>query len=618
MIQHLIFGARNRRPSRFNRIILKRLRKSRGSLALAAGSMVGFTLTDLLAPWPLKIIFDNILLDKPLTPALAFLGPILQNGKTFAVVVVSLAIILLALLRGAFAYTQLYMTSRIGYKISYALQRKLFIHLQRLSLLYHHRAKSGELLTKVTGDTTTLKDVFADSALSLASELLTLVGMFAIMFALNWRLSMVVLVTFPALSYALFRLFRKIKLSTRSQRRMEGMIASRISESLAAISLVQAFGRERFERERFVAESNQTLEESIRTARLEAAATRTVELVGAGGTWAVVLFGSLQALNGAMTPGDVLIFVTYVASMYKPIRNLAKLSTRFSKALVSMERISEILETEPDIQDRPHAVAATKLRGRVSFHDVSFDYGDGKGILKNISFAVRAGQQVALVGASGAGKSTIASLLLRFYDPTCGYILVDGVDVRDYQRESLRQQIGVVLQDNLLFGTTIRENITYGKPDATTEEIEAAARLAYAHDFITALPQGYDTVIGERGSTLSGGQRQRISLARALIKRPAILILDEPTSAVDAESAALIQQAVNQVQQGKTTLVIAHHFAALERFDQILVLKEGVIVERGTHAELLSARGYYYELSRLQGMERAAVAEAAYSEEQLA
>ena len=598
-------GSKGKSP-RFRRLLLKQMRKMWPQLTLAALSMLGFTIADLLTPWPLKIFFDHILLAKPLPASLLWLDGVLRQGKTFAVVVVSSAIIVFALVRGLFAYAQLFLTSRVGYTIAYAIRRKLFTHLQKLSLSYHTRARSGELLTRVTTDTDNLKDVFADSALAFAGQALTIIGMFAIMFALNWKLTLVVLATFPVLCYSLYYLFGQVKVSARKQRTREGQVAARISESMAAISLVQAFGRERYEREQFVAESTETLTESIRTARLEAASARWVELISAVGIFTVVLFGSLQALDGALLPGDVLIFVTYVTGMYKPIRNLAKLATKFSKAMVSADRIREILDVEPEIKDAPNALLAPPLRGEIAFERVRFGYEDGNPILRDVSFTVRPGQQVALVGASGAGKSTITSLLLRFYDPQTGAVRVDGVDLRAYQRESFRRQIGVVLQDSILFGTTIRENITYGKPGATDAEIEEAARQAHAHEFISALPDGYDTIIGEGGSTLSGGQRQRISLARAVIKRPSILILDEPTAAVDAESANLIMETVGRLQQGKTTLVIAHHFAALERFDQILVMKHGEVVERGTHAELLARRGYYHDLYRLQGFDGAA------------
>jgi ATP-binding cassette, subfamily B, bacterial len=347
-------------------------------------------------------------------------------------------------------------------------------------------------------------------------------------------------------------------------------------------------------------ESGQTLEESIRTARMEAAATRTVELINAVGTGAVVLFGGLQVLKGAMLPGELLIFAAYLGNMYRPIRSLTRLSTKFSRAMASAERIGEIFTVEPEIRDTPYAVDAAYLKGEIVFDRVTFAYEDGPPVLKDVSFAIAPGQRVALAGASGAGKSTIVSLILRLYDPQQGAVSIDGVNVKHYRRESLRRQIGIVLQDTILFGATVLENIAYGKPDAAPEEVEEAARQAYAHDFIMALPDGYQTVLGERGVTLSGGQRQRICLARAIIKRPAMLILDEPTSAVDAESEALIWEAIARLQQGKTILVIAHQFSSIRRFDQILVLKHGEVVERGTHAELLDRHGYYAELCQLQ------------------
>jgi len=319
------------------------------------------------------------------------------------------------------------------------------------------------------------------------------------------------------------------------------------------------------------------------------------------GTAVVVVFGGLQVLRGHMTPGDLLVFVSYVTNMYKPVKTMARLSSRMSKATVSAERINEILEIEPEIRDDPDAVEARRLRGDIRFENVSFGYEGGKSILNNVSFHIPAGKRVALVGASGAGKSTIANLIIRLYDATAGRVLIDGIDVRKYQRESLRREVGVVLQDSILFGTTVRENLTYGKPDATDEEIEAAARQVHAHEFIAALPDGYDEVLGEGAATISGGQRQRLCLARALVKQPSILIMDEPTSAVDAESESLIRDAVGRVQEGKTMLLIAHQLYSVEDADHILVLKDGGIVEQGTHGELAARGGYYCELFRLEG-----------------
>ena len=574
------------KSNRLRQIVLGQLSQVKVELFLAALCVVGYSLTQILAPWPLKIIFDHILLDKPFSAGLFLLAGLVENGKVFALVVLSLSIVLIVLFGAMFSYAQLFMTSRIGYQLVHTLRRDLFNHLQRLSLSFHTRARSGELLTKVAGDTNNLRDAFTESVLTFAVHLLTLAGMFATMFMLDWTLSLIVLGTFPVMFYALYYIYRKIKISARRQRRKEGRLAARISEILSAVTLVQAFGRERYEGERFESESAQTLDESIRTARMEAAATRTVEMIGAAGSWAVILFGSLQVLKGRMSPGEILIFAAYANQVYRPIRNIVKLSTRLSRAVVSAERIAEIFDMEPEIADSPDAIkAVSPLKGEIVFKDVSFDYGDGKGVLKNLSFAIAPGERVALTGASGAGKSTIVSLILRLYDPLAGVLFIDGVDVKHYQRESLRREIGVVLQDSLLFGATIRENIAYGRPDATQEEIERAAWQAHAHDFIMALPDKYETVLGERGMTLSGGQRQRIGLARAIIKRPSILILDEPTSAIDAESESLIWDAVERLQQGRTIVVIAHQLSTIKRCNRVLVLKDGEIVEKSPNWE---------------------------------
>jgi ATP-binding cassette subfamily B protein len=589
-----------RRRSRFRRFVLDHLRRVKGALALAALCMLGFTVTGLLAPWPLKIIFDYVLLGEPPPASLAFLGEVLQGAKFPALALISLAIILIALLRGVFSYAQLYITSRVGYQLVYALRRELFVHLQSLSRSFHARARLGELLSKLTGDTNNLKDVFAESALTVVGYLLILSGMFTVMFALNWRLSLIVLATFPVLFYALSCLYRKIKASAKRQRRSEGKITSRISEILTAVSVVQAFGRERYEEERFESESGQTLEESVRTARMEASATRIVEIITAIGTWAVILVGSLQVLEGRMTPGDILIFVSYVTNLYKPIRGLAKLSFKASKALASAERIAEILEIEPEIQDDARAVEASGLKGEIVFEDVSFDYGNGKSVLNKVSFAVSPGQTVALAGRSGAGKSTIANLLLRFYDPRQGRILIDATDIRQYTLASLREQIAVVLQESVLFCTTIRENIAYGKLDATAEEIIAATEAANAHEFILALEHGYDTVIGERGDSLSGGQRQRIAIARALIRNAPILILDEPMRGLDVESEAAVREALKRLMAGKTCLLITHDLQAVAEADLVLLLDEGRIVECGRHGELMASSRQYRQLHELK------------------
>lgn len=567
------------------------------SVTLAALSLLAVTLTELVAPWPLKIIFDHILLKRPLPPTLAPLDGLIHGQPVLSLVILSCSIAVIALAKGGFSYLQLHATTTIGYRLIDHLRRELFAHLTRLSLSFHNQARSGELLTKVSSDTGVLREAFSDWALTLGANLLTVIALLAVMFTLNWQLSVVVLATLPLLAIVLFSLNRKLTLNARLQRDQEGKVASLLNEVLGTMPLVQAFGRTGYEEDRFATESVQSLETGIQSSRASAAISKAIAVITATGTAATVLVGAWLVRDGRMSPGDLLIFIAYVGSLYKPVRDVGKLSARFSRAAVSAQRIAEVLAIEPDIQDHPDAIVASSLRGEIAFRNVSFSYDGSTNVLEHVSFRINPGQRVALVGSSGAGKSTIVSLLLRLYEPQGGAILIDGVDVQRYQRESLRQEIGLVLQDTVLFGVSVGENIAYGKPDATPAEIEQAARQAHAHEFITLLPDGYDTILGERGATLSGGQRQRICLARALIKRPSILVLDEPTSAIDPLSASLIEDAIGRTQQGRTTLVIAHRFGSMSQFDQILVLKDGAIVECGHHDRLMASRGHYAELA---------------------
>ena len=589
----------HRKRKRFRQIFLTHLRQVKGRLILAALCTLGVTAAELLKPWPLKLILDHGILDKPLPHFLGFLHSMVEGSKVMLVVGASCAIVLIALFGGLFSYSQIFITSSIGYKMVYALRRELFAHLQRLSLSFHNHARSGDLMTKIAGDTNTLKDVFAESILKFSSQALEVFGMFAIMFALNWKVSLIPLATMPFLCFSLFHLYRKTKASVKKQKRQEGKVASRMTEVLSAIPLVQAYAREKYEEEKFDTVTAETLQESIRIARLEAAATRSSQIITALGTAVAVLFGALQVLHDRMLPGELVLVVAYLNNLYKPLRGLAKLSTDFSKAMASADRISEVLDLEPEIQDRPEAIEVDSLLGEIVFDKVSFDYGGGKEVLKEVSFALAPGQRVAVVGVSGAGKSTIVSLLLRLYESQAGAIFVDGINIQQFRRESLRRQIGIVFQHSILFGATIRENIAYGKPEASLEEIVSAARSANADEFIRELEDGYDSVIGERGATLSGGQQQRIAIARALIRNAPILILDEPMTGLDVESEAKVREALDRLMAGKTCLMITHDLQSVEDADQVLVLEEGRIIERGQHDELVARSGRYRELYEL-------------------
>ena len=577
-------------------VILDSLRSQRTGLLVATVCMFGVIAMDLIAPWPLKIIFDHVLLGHPVPAAWLPLHRLLALGTWPALVAMASAIAAIALLAGAFSYLQLFTTAKIGYSITYRLRSLLFSHLQRLSLAFHHRSRTGELLTKVAADTNQLRDVFADWALTFAANLLTVTAMLAVMFWLDWQLAAVVAATLLPLMLVIAVLNKRVKSSVRDQRLFEGRMSSRLNEVLSTIALVQAFGRQQHEEGRFQSEIEANYSSGIRSARATGAITKAIAVVSAAGTAGAVLLGAQQVLAGRLTPGELLIFLAYVTSLYKPVRDLGKLSAKFSRAGVSAQRVNEILATEPDIEDAPDAIELGRPAGEIVFEDVCFGYAPGRPVLDHVSLRIAAGERVAVVGPSGAGKSTLLSLLLRLYEPDSGRILIDGIDIRRLKRESLRRAIGIVPQDNMLFAVSVRENIAYGFPQASFEAVQQAAQDARAHEFIVDLAQGYDTEIGERGGSLSGGQRQRLCLARALVKQPAILVMDEPTSAIDAVSARLIHEAVARVHRDRTLIVISHEYTDMARYDRLLVLAHGRLVESGSHAHLMQARGTYLAL----------------------
>ena len=592
-----------RGQSRFRAIIVSHLRSAKKHLVLAGGCLLGVTLMQLVAPWPLKLILDHILLQKPAPPSLSFLSDLYHTWPLTVLAGLAASIAVIAIMSGALSYAQSFVTSKIGHHLVFTIRQHLFAHVQGLSLSFHAQTRSGELLTKLSGDTKTLKNAFTDIPLAVSGHLLTFLGMFAVMFVVNWELSLIILATMPILVSGLFILNRKILATTRDQREQESRMASQLSESLSSISIVQTFGRERFEQDRFKQESTKHLHTGLQTARTTAAVTRVVSIIGAISTATTVFFGAWQVLNARMTPGDLLIFVSYMKNLYSPIKDLSKLSAQFSQAMVSAHRIADLLGIEPEIQDRPDAIKVRRLQGDIRLEHVSFRYLEECPVLQHLSFHITPGQRIALIGPSGAGKSTLVSLLLRLYQPSEGTILFDRINVVDYERESLRRQIGVVLQDTMLFRASIADNIAYGIEQATREQIIEAAREANAHDFIIGLPDGYETVIGERGSTLSGGQRQRICLARALVKQPSILILDEPTASLDHRSASYVRETIARIHTNRTTLVITHHFVGMELFDHIFVLDQGRLVEQGTHRDLLDHHGLYASLYRQQSGE---------------
>jgi ATP-binding cassette, subfamily B, bacterial len=561
---------------------------------------LGVVLMEIAQPWPIKIMLDYILLDTvkegPIAEALKiFEGNHLAEGAALAIVIV-----LIALLKSQFEYIQGITTAGAGQKIVSAIRVQLYNHIQKLSASFHDRSKSGDLLMRLTGDILMLREMLVVSVLMLLSNLMILVGMITIMFYKDVGMTLIALAVVPLLGFVSFKMTGQITEVSKKQRRKEGKIAALANETIIGIRDIQAFGREKYEGKRFEKQNRASLKEGLKAIRLEGNMNRKVQVILSFGTAMVILFGINRVLGGILTPGDLIVFISYMRGMYRPIRKLAQFSRRFAKTLACGERVLEVLETQPEIKDRPDAIEAVELAGKFEFKKVCFAFAKGRPVLKDIDFTVSSGESVAFVGPSGAGKTTIVNLLLRFYEPQKGNIFIDGRDIRDYKIEFLRNQIATVRQDSLLFGISVKENIAFGKPGASDEKIIRAARKANAHKFIESLPEGYDTVLGERGVTLSGGQIRRIIIARAILKKSPVLLLDEPTFNIDPTSEQEVIDALSKLAADKTVFIISHSYSTVVHADRIFYISNGRIIESGSHLELMRLKGeYYHQYTRL-------------------
>lgn len=584
---------------RILRQFMPQIARERGLLTLSFVALLVETAMRLLEPWPLKFIFDRIII-----PGFAVDGAeqtaILGLSPLVALSVLTMSLVGISSLRGAAAYFSTVGMAVAATRIMMDIRAQLYSHLQRLSLTFHSKTKSGDLITRVTYDIERLREVTVVSVLPLLTNWLTLIGMLSVMLWLNWELALIALLVLPLFALSTVKMTKKIQRVAQRQRRREGAMAASVAESIAAIKVVQALGLQDTLEDSFAGHNRKSLQDSAEAQKLRAGQERLVEVLVAIATALVLWRGVQLTLQGAVTAGDLLVFITYLKVAFKPMRQLAKYTGQIAKATASGERILDILNTVPQVRDLRGARPAPAFRGDVRFEKVTFGYEGDRGILRDITVHVHPGQQVALVGPSGGGKSTLVSLLMRFYDPSEGRILIDGHDLREYTLDSLRRQFSIVLQESVLFANTVRENIAYGCLDATDADIEAAARLANAHDFILSLPHGYDTVLGERGANLSGGQRQRIAIARAAIRNAPLLILDEPTTGLDNESDRLVTAALNRLMAGKTTFLISHNLHATQTADHILYLDNGRILEQGTHAALMQINNHYARLYRLQ------------------
>lgn len=586
------------------------LRRERGLLWGAFAALFAQVVLRLLEPWPLKFVLDRVITASPAAaptaaPAaggsgLAFLDALPPDRLLLAV---SLGLVGIVALRALAEYASTVGFALVGNRVLTQVRADLYAHLQRLPLSYHTKARGGDLTVRLISDVGMLKEVAVTAVLPMLGNVFVLVGMLAVMAWLNLQLALISLAVLPIFWLVSRRQSGRIREVSRRQRRREGAMAATVAESVGAIRLVQALSLERVFAGAFASQNQKSLREGVQAKRLAAGLERSTDVLIAASTGLVLFFGARLVLSGSLTPGDLVVFITYLKNAFKPVRDSAKYTARLAKASAAGERVLDILDTEPAIRDRAGAVPAPALRGALRFEAVVFEYEAGVRVLDGFSLTVAPGERVAVVGASGGGKSTLASLVPRLYEPTAGRVTVDGRDLRDYTLASLRPQISMVLQDNVLFGASVRDNLLYGAPEATPAELEAAARLAGAHDFVMALPEGYDTVLGERGATLSGGQRQRLAVARAALRRAPILILDEPTVGLDEENERLVQGALERLSQEQTTLLITHDLAFAARADRIAYVEAGRVLEEGTHADLLRRGGRYAALYQLQVLE---------------
>jgi len=584
-----------------SRLVLELVRPYRGWLSVVFAAMLVEIGASLAAPWPLKLVIDDALGNHHLPHWLEWAHDYGFGKHTLGVALFAgVATLAIAVVGAIAGYIDNYYTTSVGQWVANDLRLRIYQHLHRLSLRYYDHARIGTLVSTITSDVATIQDFASSSTLDIVIDLVTIVFMVGLMFWLDWDFTLIAVAFTPVLLLFVFRFKKALKEATRAVRIRQSEVLSIVQRGLGSIKVTKAFGRQDLELAHLEAASLATVEAALRARKIKSLLSPTVGIVVAICTAIVLWKGTSLIIAGAMTAGALTVYLAYLKMFFKPVKDLASMTSTIAQTAVALERIQNILSADEVIQERPGAIDPGRVRGAIRFDRVTFGYDRDEQVLHEVSFDIEPGQVVGIVGSTGSGKSTLLSLLPRFYDPTLGRILIDGVDIADHKVAALRAQIGFVLQDSVLFPGTIRENIAYGRPDAAEQDIIAAARIANADEFIARMPRGYDSLVGEHGNTLSGGQRQRIAIARTVLRNSPILVLDEPTAALDPQSELLVIEALQRLMKGRTVIMIAHRLNTLIGADKIIVLKDGVVAEQGPYDDLIARGGIFSELNRIQ------------------